>query len=575
MKMTIALLAVFLLPPCLLTACSRDGGAPQNASSDAARPGADEADTLYINGAVWTGSTGAPDATAFAVTDGVITYLGADTDDGATLHIAAKETVDLKGRFVMPGFIDNHVHFFEGGASLASVELRDAATPEAFSNRIADYAATLPQGRWVLNGNWDHELWGGALPHKDWIDEATPDTPVFVIRLDGHMGLANSVALKLAGITTATVAPEGGEIVRDENGEPTGVLKDTAMDAVFAVIPKPSDDELLDAFNLAQTHALSLGLTQVHAVTANPNETTMLDAFRMAKSRGAMKIRVYALTPLEHWQSARDLVANEGAGDGMLRWGGVKGLVDGSLGSTTAWFYEPYTDQPETSGFPLIEPATLKSMIADADAAGLKIAIHAIGDKAIDVLIDDMRETAGDDIADRRYRIEHFQHSSGAAIKAAAESGVIASMQPYHAIDDGRWAEKRIGPERIKTTYAFRSILDAGGVLTFGSDWPVAPLSPLEGVYAAVTRRTTDGANPDGWQPQEKITVEEALTAYTATNAYAGFEEDKAGTIELGKRADFVVLSHDPRDVDPIAIREIKVLATVIGGDTVFRAKEE
>ena len=560
--------AIALFVACTLSACGTDSSAPQDAArTDAAQA----ADTLYSNGVIWTGAKGAPDATVMAIKDGVVTYVG----DGKAVRIAAKQAIDLEGRFVMPGFIDNHVHFLEGGAALASVDLRDAKTPEAFSKRIIDYAATLPAGRWVLNGNWDHEWWGGELPRKEWIDEATADTPVFVVRLDGHMALANSAALRLAGIDAATATPEGGKIVRDKNGEPTGILKDNAMNLVFAVLPTPSDDEVLKAFELAQSHALSLGLTQVHAVTANPNETAMLGAFRLAHDRGAMKIRIYALTPIEHWQSARDFLAAEGEGDDILRWGGLKGFVDGSLGSTTAWFYDPYSDTPETSGFPLTDPATLKTLIADADAAGLKLAVHAIGDKAIDVLIDDMRETAGADIASRRYRIEHFQHPSSTAIKNVAASGIIASMQPYHAIDDGRWAEERIGPDRIKTTYAFRSILDAGVILTFGSDWPVAPLSPIEGVYAAVTRRTIDGANPDGWQPQEKITVEEALTAYTATNAYAGFEEDKAGTLEMDKRADFVILSDDPRAVDPVAIRNIRVLATMIGGKAVFRAENE
>jgi len=471
----------------------------------------------------------------------------------------------------MPGFIDNHVHFLDGGAALASVDLRDAATPEEFTKRIIDYAGTLPQGRWVLNGNWDHEWWGGELPRKEWIDAATPDTPVFIHRLDGHMALANSAALKLAGVDAATATPDGGEIVHDASGEPTGILKDNAMDLVFAAIPPMSTDEKLAVFELAQSHALSLGLTEVHAVTNGPMDAEMLDAFRLAHDRGLMKIRIYALTPIDNWESARDRVAREGYGDELLRWGGLKGFVDGSLGSTTAWFYEPFTDVPETSGFPLGDPESLKATMADADAAGLKLAIHAIGDKAIDVLIENMRAIAGADIKSRRYRIEHFQHPSTAAIEKAGESGIIASMQPYHAIDDGRWAEKRIGSERIKTTYAFRSLLDAGVILSFGSDWPVAPLSPLAGVYAAVTRQTIDGLNPDGWQAQEKITVEEALSAYTAANAYSGFEEDRAGTLEAGKRADFAMLSDDPRTVVPADIRNIEVLETVIDGVSVFK----
>jgi predicted amidohydrolase YtcJ len=560
MKTTIALVSIFIL-----SACNTDVNAPQESAGSKAEL---KVDTLYVNGVIWTGVRGTPDATVLAVKDGVISYVG----NGDTMRFTAHETVDLEGGFVMPGFIDAHVHFLDGGAGLASVQLRDAATPEEFAGRIADYAKTLPADRWVLNGNWDHESWGGELPRREWIDEATADTPVFVVRLDGHMALANSAALNLAGIDANTVAPGGGEIVRDENGEPTGILKDNAMNLVFKVIPKPSDDELLDVFEMAQSHALSLGLTQVHAVTGNPNETTMLDAFRLAHDRGVMKIRIYAFTPIEDWKNAAALVEKEGRGDDVLRWGGLKGFVDGSLGSTTAWFYEPYADAPATSGFPLTPPDTLKSLISDADATGLQLAVHAIGDRAIDVLIGDMRETSGAEIASRRYRIEHFQHPSISAIKAAAESGIIASMQPYHAIDDGRWAEKRIGPERIKTTYAFRTILDQGAYLSFGSDWPVAPLSPIEGVYAAVTRRTIDGANPDGWQPQEKITVEEALTAYTAMNAYAGFEEEQTGTLETGKRADLVVLSDDPRAVDPITIQNIKVLATIVGGETVFKA---
>lgn len=548
--------SILILALVILAACDDGRSTPDVA-----------ADTLYTNGVIWTGVTDARDASVMAVKSGVVTYVG----NGQDVRVAANETVDLGGRFVMPGFIDNHVHFLDGGAGLASVDLRDAATPEEFTKRIADYASTLPQGRWVLNGNWDHEWWGGELPRKEWIDAATADTPVFIHRLDGHMALANSAALKLAGIDAATATPDGGEIVRDAGGEPTGILKDNAMDLVFAVIPPMSADEKLAAFELAQSHALSLGLTAVHAVTNGPIDAAMLDAFRLAYDRGLMKIRVYALTPIDSWDSARDLVAKEGYGDDLLRWGGLKGFVDGSLGSTTAWFYEPFTDVPETSGFPLGDPETLKITMADADAASLKLAVHAIGDKAIDVLIENMRAVAGTDIKNRRYRIEHFQHPSSAAIKKAAESGIIASMQPYHAIDDGRWAEKRIGPERIKTTYAFRSILDAGVVLSFGSDWPVAPLSPIEGVYAAVTRRTIDGLNPDGWQAQEKISVEEALSAYTVANAYSGFEEDRAGTLEAGKRADFVMLSDDPRTIDPAEIRNIEVIETVIGGSPVFQ----
>lgn len=525
-----------------------------------------QADLLILNASIWTANIKAPVATALAIKDGDIVYVG--EVDGVAIQ--AKRTVDLDGHFVMPGFIDNHVHFLEGGFGLASVNLRDANTPQEFTRRIVEYAKTRKAKQWVLNGNWDHTLWGGELPHRNWIDEGTGDTPVLVFRLDGHMALANSAALKLAGITAETPTPEGGDIVRDSTGEPTGVLKDVAAFMVQAVVPPASDDELLGAIELAQNHALSLGLTQVHAMTASPTEVNMLDAFVLARDHGLLTLRAKVFTPLESWQTARDTVAVNGRGDELLRWGGVKGLVDGALGSATAWFYEPFIDDTTNSGFPLIQPAQLNDLIKGADQAGLTLAIHAIGDKAIDTLINGFEKTAGEQIADRRYRIEHFQHPTAGAIKRIAKLGIIASAHPYHAIDDGRWAEEKIGSKRVKTTYAFRSILDAGGILSFGSDWPVAPLSPLAGVYAAVARQTIDGKNQEGWQPQEKITVEEALAAYTINNAYAGFEEDRAGSLAVGKRADLVVLSADPRRVAPEQIKEIHVTTTMVGGEVLY-----
>jgi hypothetical protein len=287
-----------------------------------------------------------------------------------------------------------------------------------------------------------------------------------------------------------------------------------------------------------------------------------------------MKLRIHAYMPLAHWAWMTELVAREGHGDDRLRWGGLKGFVDGSLGSGTAWFREPYLNDPSNRGFPLTEPDRLRELLENADAAGRRLAIHAIGDRAIDRLVDDMREIAGDTVADRRFRIEHYQHPTRSAIEATADAGIIASAQPYHAIDDGRWLEGHIGAERARTTYAFRSILDTGGILTFGSDWPVAPLSPLKGVYAAVTRRTIDDAYPDGWQPQEKITVEQALAAYTRNNAYAVFEEAEGGTLEVGKRADLVVLGADPRRIAPERIPELSVVETVIDGERVYVASD-
>ncbi len=533
-----------------------------------------EVDALYTNGTIWTGNGDSPSATFIAVKDDRIFAIGNDRPE----ELTSDNIVDLRGKFVMAGFMDNHVHFMEGGAALASVDLRDAATPEEFTKRMEDYAAELPEGRWVLNGNWDQTQWadenGNAeLPHKDWIDPVTPDTPVYVIRLDGHMGLANSAALAIAGITKDTPVPEGGEILKDENGELTGILKGAALNLILEKIPAPDTDENMDQFKAAQDHALSLGLTKVHAVTAYPTETTMLDIFQMARDRGIMKLRAQVSTPLESWQTMAEASKN-GTGDELLRWGGVKGFIDGSLGSRTAWMERPYTDDPSTSGGPMIDPTELFPLMADADAAGLELSIHAIGDQGIAKVQKYFMEIGGNNSDQHRYRIEHSQHPQDWNIGFMAKTGIIASVHPYHAIDDGRWAEDRIGAERLKTTYPFRSILDAGGIMTFGSDWPVAPLNPMDGVYAAVTRRTLDNKNPGGWIPEQKITVEEALTAYTAANAYSFKEEDISGTLEVGKRADFVILSADPRKVDPNTLRDITVLKTVIGGEVVFeRAK--
>ena len=529
-------------------------------------------DTVYLNGNFWTGDARQAKAEAVAIASGNIVALGS-TADIRKLATDKTRVVDLKGGHVVPGFIDNHVHFINGGLALDQVDLRDAATPAEFSRRIAQAAAKLPKGRWIKDGNWDHELWNGQLPTRDWIDKDTPETPVFVSRLDGHMALANSVVLKLAGIDAKTPDPAGGTIVRDKSGRPTGVLKDTAMSLVTKVMPPTSDDELEQALNRAMEHAASLGVTQVHDM-GGLEDFRVLELYRRTRQQDKLRLRIYSFVPLADEQQAVTFKQRNGAGDAWLRWGGVKGFVDGSLGSTTAWFHRPYDDEPNTSGLTMVDPEQLRTQIVAADKAGLHVAVHAIGDRANDWLLGAYAkiEQAGPK-KDWRFRIEHAQHLTPAAIKQFGPLGVVASMQPYHAIDDGRWAEKRIGAERLKGTYAFRSLIDAGAHLTFGSDWPVAPLDPLTGIYAAVTRRTLDGANPNGWQPQEKITVAEALRSYTAENAWAGFQENKVGVLKPGALADFAVLSKDLFTTPPNEITNIKVVRTVVGGKDVFVAR--
>jgi len=462
--------------------------------------------------------------------------------------------------------MDAHTHFIEGGFTLAGVQLRDAATPTEFSRRIGDYVALHP-AEWVLGGTWDHELWGGDLPRRDWIDSLTPHAPVFVTRLDGHMSLANTRALELAGVTAETPDPPGGTIVRYPDGSPTGVLKDEAQGLVSRAIPERAEAELDRALQAAAAHAVQRGVTYV----ADMGSWAGLETYRRAAERNALPLRVYAVVPLATRERLVEYVAQHGRGDHRLFWGGLKAFVDGSLGSTTAWFYDPYTDDSSTTGLMVTDTTELRRSILEGDSAGMQLIVHAIGDRANDWLLDvfaECRETNGG--GDRRFRIEHAQHLSRPAIARFAPEGVIPSMQPYHAIDDGRWAEKRIGPERIATTYAFRDLLDAGAPVAFGSDWTVAPIDPLLGIYAAVTRRTIDGANPDGWVPEQKITVAEALTAYTATNAYAIGLDEVLGTLEAGKYADLVVLSEDIFTIDPAEIQTVRVDLTMVDGKVVF-----
>jgi len=529
-------------------------------------------EAIYLNGNVWTGDAKQPKAEAIAIAGGSIVAIGSSADI-RKLATSSTRVVDLKSAPVVPGFIDNHVHFVSGGVGLDQVDLRDAKTPAEFTRRIAQAAAGSKQGRWIIEGNWDHETWGGQLPTRDLIDQDTPNTPVFVSRLDGHMALANSVVLKLAGIDEKTPDPPGGTIVRDAKGRPTGVLKDAALVLVTKVMPPPSDEELEQALQRAMEHAVSRGLTQVHDM-GGYEDFRVLEMYRRARASNKLRLRIYAFVPLAEAKQAAEFKQRNGAGDDWLRWGGVKGYVDGSLGASTAWLHRPYQDEPTTSGLTVTEPELLRSRIVAANQAGLHVTVHAIGDRANDWLLDAYQkvEQAGPK-KDWRFRIEHAQHLTPGAIKRFGPLGVVASMQPPHLIDDGRWAEKRIGAERLKGTYAFRSLLDAGAHVTFGSDWPVATLDPLTGIYAAVTRRTADNLNPNGWQPQEKITVAEALRAYTAESAWAGFQEGKVGVLKAGALADFAVLSRDLFTSPPAQIADIKVVRTVVGGRDVFIAK--
>lgn len=528
-----------------------------------------KADTIFINAVIWTGEEAKPEAEAEAMAIGADTLLAIGSKEEVLRHKGPNtEIIDLKGAFVTPGFIDSHVHFLMGGFNLSGVQLRDAKTKEEFVSRIKAFAETVPAGTWILGGDWDHENWGGELPSRQWIDDATPDHPIWITRLDGHMSLANTAALKAAGVDRSVKDVEGGTIVRDATGDLTGIFKDNATSIIDSHVPEPSPEQVDNALHAAMKYVASFGVTSVHHMAGH------MDALERARKNNNMITRIYAMYPISQWEALNEKIEREGRGDKWLKIGGLKGFVDGSLGSHTAAFFEPFTDAPSDTGLWVNTPGQLYTWISSADKAGLQLMVHAIGDRAINTLLNIYERVEQENGSkDRRFRIEHAQHIAPQDISRFAALSVIPSMQPYHAIDDGRWAEKVIGPERIKTTYAFKSLFDAGATVAFGSDWFVAPPTPLEGIYAAVTRRTIDDQNPEGWVPEQKITVEQALIAYTRNAAYASFDENVKGTLTSGKLADFVVLSDDLRVIDSEQIRNVRVLKTWVGGKEVFSSK--
>ena len=534
--------------------------------------GGEMADLLLINGTVWTVNPGQPWAEAVAVKGGRILEAGS-SEAIRKLASPRAEIIDLKGDLVLPGFIDSHTHFLDGGFSLLSIRLRDARSREDFVARIKDKVNELDRGEWILNGNWDHQSFNPPeLPNRDWIDAVTPHNPVFVNRLDGHMVLANSLALKIAGITKDTPSPAGGKILKDpETGEPTGILKDAALDLVAEHLPEPSLKAKLRAAEVALRHAAKCGVTSVHDMASAEN----LEVYQELLRKNKLTARLYVYIPITEVEVYARLRLKTPSGNHFLKFGGLKGFVDGSLGSSTALFFEPYVDEPDMSGLfhsQMYPEGIMERRIREADRAGLQVAIHAIGDRANHVILDIMEKIITENgEKDRRWRIEHAQHLLLGDIERIARLGIIASVQPYHAIDDGRWAESKIGRKRCRTTYAFQSLLEKGVILACGSDWAVAPLDPLSGIYAAVTRRTLDGKHPEGWFPEQRISLEEAIKGYTLNGAFAEFSEADKGSIEAGKLADLVILTRNIFAAPPEEIRNAKIKMTIVNGEIVYK----
>jgi len=530
-----------------------------------------EADLIVINADIRTMEPSFPRAEALAVVGNRIAAVG-NSEAIARLGGPRTRTIDAQGRLLVPGFNDAHVHFLMGGFSLTNVDLRTATSPEEMGQRLRDFVGKLPPGAWVQGGDWDHENWPGAtLPNRTMIDPVTETHPIFVSRLDGHMALANSVAMKLAGIARETADPPGGLIVRDPaTGEPTGIFKDAAMDLITGVIPLPTNRDKHQAALAATAHAASLGVTSVTDVSADED----VRLYSWMAERGELKNRIYGARNIVNWEVLARAGVRAGFGNDLVRIGGLKGFSDGSLGSSTALFLEPYADDPQNRGllFDQMFPAGIMlERTREADRLDLQVMIHAIGDAANQQVLDIFETvTRENGPRDRRFRIEHAQHLRPEDVARFGRLGIIASMQPFHAADDGRWCERRIGHDRCRQAFPCRGLLNAGAVLAFGSDWTVASLDPLTGIKAAVTRQTLDGKHPDGWIPEQKITVEEAVRAYTVGSAFAEFAEGQKGSLGRGKLADFVILSENIFTMDPANIDQARVTCTVMDGQIVY-----
>jgi len=534
------------------------------------------ANLIITNAKVWTVDKAHPTAEAVAVLGDRIVAVGSKAEVDAW-RSPQTTVIDAGGKLLLPGFNDSHVHFVSGGLQLDSLQLNDVTSPAEFARRVGERAKGASKGEWITGGDWDETKWNPAqLPTKELIDPVTPETPVFLSRYDGHMALANSVVLHLAGITAKTPDPPGGTLVRDAQGNPTGALKDAAMDYVYKVIPPLSHERIVKAVRRALAHAASLGVTSVQNM--NPDYADIA-VYAELWERGELTTRIYAAPLITQVDDQVKIGVRHAFGDSFLRIGALKGYADGSLGSRTAYFFDGFDDQPSNHGLlsDEMQPLSLmRNRMMKADQAGLQLCTHAIGDQAISIILDlygEVVKAHGD--ADRRFRIEHAQHMAAKDFDRFAQLHVIASMQPYHAIDDGRWAEARIGHDRASRTYAFRTFLNHGVRLAFGTDWDVAPLNPMLTVYAAVTRATLDGKNPNGWFPEQKLTVAETVEAYTMGSAYAEFQENEKGSITPGKLADLVLLSEDIFSIAPTKIRDAKVVKTIVGGKIVWDAAKQ
>ncbi len=571
------------IAPILLLAVASGVAAQSGASAPSTQK--PKADLIFTHGNVYTGvvdvaaSLGAGKRSeALAVLGDRILAVGT-RDEIMKLKGPETKIVDLEGHFVMPGFNDAHMHLASAGLEKMNVDLVGVKTLDEFRDRILAKAEKAEPGEWIVGEGWDETLWPvKVLPTRWDVDEVSGSHPVFLRRVDGHIAVANTRALQLASITVATRDPDGGKIDRDEGGTPTGILREKAQDAVDAVIPKPTHDKRRQAIELALADLASHGITSAQ----DYSQWEDFQIYEELEREGKLTARISEWLPfddsIEELNKKRD---SHPTSDTMLHTGMLKGFMDGSLGSKTAALLDPYSDDQKNSGLPQYEVAKLNAMTRERVLAGYQIGFHAIGDKGVQMALDafavaekaakEANVKAADGGADYRLRVEHAQVTTPQQIQRFKDLKVIASMQPSHLLTDMNWAESRLGPARAAHSYAWAEFLRRGVVLAFGTDYPVEPVTPFRGIYAALTRMSEDGRK--SYYPAQKLNIEQTIAAYTTGSAFAEFAEKQKGKLEPGMLADFVVLDRDITAALPPKILETKVLRTVVGGKTVYEAK--
>ncbi len=543
---------------------------PSFSNSKPDKSGSEE--LVFVNANVYAGD--GKSATAFRVLNGRIVDIGAD----ATVRAAASPTakiIDLQGKFVMPGFNDAHLHLANGGFEKLNVNLIGTKSLAEMCARIAERAKSTPKGEWITGRGWDHTLWGikdAPLPSREDIDQVTGGHPAIFGRVDGHIAVANSAALKVAGIDRESRDPAGGKIDHGEVGEPTGILRETAMELVFSKVPPPTAEKRRRAAELALQDAAEWGITSAQDNSDWQDFLVYEELGRQSKLTLRISEWLPFNAPVSDLQKMRAYHSHD---DMMLHTGMLKGFMDGSLGSRTAALLAPYADDPKNSGIPRYMQDQLDEMTMERAATEFQIGFHAIGDRGTQMALAAFEKVAGmgslGKLREFRFRIEHDQVIAPQQFEKFKKLGVIASMQPSHLLTDMNWAEARLGPQRAKTSYAWLQFLKGGVPLAFGTDYPVEPITPFRGLYAAVTRKNETGTK--SYFPEEKLTIDQAIAAYTTGSAYAEFAEKDKGTLAPGMLADFVVLDRDITKVPPEDLLKTKVLRTVVGGRTVFEAK--